>query len=75
MTGFRLDLSTAPVPHILFEKADRGVLRKLLEHPALLKYLEAEYKQRVQSSSQTSSIKKLILRRNLIKDLQKYFAS
>jgi hypothetical protein len=75
MTGFRLDLNTAPVPHILFEKADRGALRKLHEQPALLKYLEVEYKRRVQSSSQTASIKKLILRRNLIKDLQQYSAS
>jgi hypothetical protein len=63
------------VPHTLFEQADRGVLRTLLEHPALLKHLEVEYKQKVKTSSQTASIKKLILRRNLIKDLQKYSAS
>jgi hypothetical protein len=50
-------------------------LRTLLEHPALLKHLEAQHKQKVQKSSQTASMKKLILRRNLIKDLQKYSAS
>jgi type IV secretory pathway protease TraF len=75
MSGFRLDLSEAPEPHTLFEQADRGTLRTLLENPALLKHLEAEYKQKVNRSSQTASIKKLILRRNLIKDLQKYSAS
>jgi hypothetical protein len=75
MAGFKLDIEKAPVPHTLFEQGDRDVLRALVEHPELLKRLEADYKEKVRKSSQTASIKKLILNRNLIKDLQKYSAS
>jgi hypothetical protein len=75
MAGFKLDLRKAPVPHTLYEQGDRDVLRTLVEHPALLKLLEAEYKQKVKLSSQTTSIKRLILSRNLVKDLQMYCSS
>lgn len=77
MTGctFKLDLSTAPQPLTLFEACNRDTLRALVEHPALLKRIEAEYKEKVRKRSQTASIKKLILNRNLVKDLQKYSAS
>jgi hypothetical protein len=75
MAVFKLNIEQAPAPHTLFEQGDRDVLRMLVEHPELLKCLEADYKEKVRKSSQTASIKKLILSRNLIKDLQQYSAS
>jgi hypothetical protein len=50
------------------------MLRTLVEHPALVKRIESEHKEAVRTSSKTAS-KKLILNRNLVKDLQKYSAS
>jgi hypothetical protein len=38
---------------------NRDVLRTLVEHPALLKRIETDYKENVRKSSQTASIKKL----------------
>ena len=75
MNCFTLDLSAAPEPPTLLEACNRDILRTLVEHPALLKRIEAEYKDGVRKSSQTACIKRLILNRNLVKDLQKYSAS
>jgi hypothetical protein len=75
MTGFKLDLNRAPAPYTLFEQGNRDVLRTLVEHPSLVKRIEFEHKEAVRTSSQTANIKKLILSRNLVKDLQKYSAS
>ena len=74
MTGFKLDLSKSPEPLTLLEACNRDILRTLVEHPVLLKRIETEYKERVRKSSQTTSIKKLIMDRNLVKDLQRYSA-
>jgi hypothetical protein len=73
--SFNLDLSAAPTPLTLFEVCNLGVLCTLVEHPALLKEIEADYKEQVRMSSQTASIKKLSFNRNLVKDLHKCSAS